>query len=128
MSSRLLRVPWIVITHPAVDEWLATIDKDTLEQIAAGVRELQDKGPSLGRPLADTVKGSRHKNMKELRPGSSGRSEIRILFAFDTVRQAILLVAGDKSGRWQDWYKQAIPVADDRFDEHLARTRKTKGK
>jgi len=45
MSSRLLRVPWIVITHPAVDEWLATIDKDTLEQIAAGVRELQDKAP-----------------------------------------------------------------------------------
>lgn len=128
MGSRLLGVRWTVITHPAVGEWLAAVDKDTFEQITAGVRELQDKGPALGRPLADTVKGSRHKNMKELRPGSSGRSEIRILFAFDTGRQAVLLVAGDKAGRWQDWYKQAIPVADDRFDEHLSRMKNTKGK
>lgn len=59
--------------------------------------------------------------MKELRPGSSGRSEVRILFAFDTERKAILLVAGDKAGHWKDWYKQAIPLADDRFDEHLER-------
>ena len=56
--------------------------------------------------------------MKELRPGSAGRSEIRILFAFDPQRQAVLLVAGDKAGKWQRWYKQAVPLADDRFDEH----------
>lgn len=112
---------WTVITHPAVDEWLATMDKDTFEQIAAAVRELRDKGPALGRPLADTVKASRHKNMKELRPGSSGSSEVRILFAFDTIRQAVLLVAGDKSGQWNRWYKRAIAVADNRFDEHLKR-------
>lgn len=112
-----------MITHPAVDEWLATVDKDTFEQIAAAVRELKSQGPALGRPLADTVKASRHKNMKELRPGSSGSSEVRILFAFDTARQAVLLVAGDKSGQWDRWYKRAIPVADDRFDEHLERIR-----
>lgn len=58
--------------------------------------------------------------MKELRPGSAGGSEIRILFAFDPVRRAILLLAGDKSGRWERWYRQAIPLADQRFDEHLA--------
>jgi hypothetical protein len=85
---------------------------------------LAERGPHLGRPLADTVSGSRHPNMKELRPGSSGRSEVRILFAFDPVRRAILLVAGDKSGRWSTWYKTAVPLADDRLDKHLETLRK----
>lgn len=58
--------------------------------------------------------------MKELRPGSTGRSEIRVLFAFDLERQAILLVGGDKSNNWKRWYETNIPIADDRFDEHQA--------
>lgn len=57
--------------------------------------------------------------MKELRPGSAGRTELRILFAFDPDRQAILLLAGDKAGNWTRWYKKNIPVADDLFDDHL---------
>jgi hypothetical protein len=57
--------------------------------------------------------------MKELRPGSTGRSEVRILFAFDPLRQAVLLAAGDKSGQWRDWYERMIPIADDRYDAHL---------
>jgi hypothetical protein len=57
--------------------------------------------------------------MKELRPGSSGRSELRILFAFDPGRSAIVLVAGDKAGSWIKWYRKNIPIADDRFDQHL---------
>ncbi|WP_425462014.1 type II toxin-antitoxin system RelE/ParE family toxin [Mycetocola tolaasinivorans] len=64
---------------------------------------LEEHGPQLGRPLEDTVVSSRHRNMKELRPGSSGRSELRILFAFDPRRQAILLIAGDKAGDWVRW-------------------------
>ena len=56
--------------------------------------------------------------MKELRPGSTGRTEIRVLFAFDLERKAMLLVGGDKSTDWQGWYTTNIPVADDRFDEH----------
>ena len=75
--------------------------------------------PRSDAPPADRIKGSRHHNMKELRPGSAGRSEIRILFAFDPKRRAILLVAGDKAGRWNQWYTQHIPIADDRFDEWL---------
>jgi hypothetical protein len=71
--------------------------------------------------MVDTVVGSRHNNLKELRPGSSGRSEVRILFAFDPKRRAIFLVAGDKHGQWQRWYKENIPIADDRYDEHLAK-------
>lgn len=59
--------------------------------------------------------------MKELRPGSTGRSEVRVLFAFDLEREAILLVGGDKSNDWKGWYEANIPVADDRFDEHQAR-------
>lgn len=115
---------WAVIVHPAVDEWLAALDKNSLEQVTAAVRELSEHGPALGRPLADTVKGSRHRNMKELRPGSAGRSEIRVLFAFDPARQAVLLVAGDKAGRWSQWYKRSVPLADDRFDEHIERVRR----
>ncbi|WP_274995619.1 type II toxin-antitoxin system RelE/ParE family toxin [Promicromonospora iranensis] len=53
------------------------------------------------------------------RPGSAGRSELRVLFAFDPARSAILLVAGDKAGRWRDWCRSAIPLADDRYDSHL---------
>jgi hypothetical protein len=57
--------------------------------------------------------------MKELRPGSVGSSEIRMLFAFDPQRQALILVAGDKNGSWNTWYDRNIPIADDRFDKHL---------
>lgn len=69
---------------------------------------LAERGPSLGRPLVDTEVRSRHKNMEELRPGSSGRSELRILFAFDPERRAILLVAWDKSGNWSKWYRRTF--------------------
>jgi len=59
--------------------------------------------------------------MKELRPGSSGSTEVRLLFVFDPHREAIFLVAGDKSGQWKNWYQAAIPVADERYEEHLQR-------
>lgn len=59
--------------------------------------------------------------MKELRPGSTGSTEIRILFAFDPNRRAILLVAGDKSGNWSKWYDDNIPVAEDRYVATLPR-------
>ncbi len=58
--------------------------------------------------------------MKELRPGSTGRAEIRVLFAFDRSRMAILLVGGDKSDNWSGWYAHSIPIADDRFEKHSA--------
>ncbi len=58
--------------------------------------------------------------MKELRPPSSGSTEIRLLFAFDPRREAIFLVAGDKAGNWVGWYREAIPLADERLAQHLA--------
>jgi hypothetical protein len=61
--------------------------------------------------------------MKELRPGSTRKSGLRILFVFDPKRQAILLIAGDKSDNWIRWYKRNIPIADDLFDEYLQKLR-----
>jgi hypothetical protein len=86
--------------------------------LLAAIRVLRDEGPKLGRPLVDTIKGSRHPNMKELRPGSTGRTEIRVLFAFDKTRMAILLIGGDKSEDWTDWYVKHVPIADQRFEDH----------
>ncbi len=71
----------------------------------------------MGRPLVDNVHQSRHANMKELRPLGG---DIRILFAFDPRRTAILLIGGDKTGKWNEWYAEIVPVADQLYDEHLA--------
>ena len=83
------------------------------------IDQLAHEGPIAGRPLVDRVHGSRYHNMKELRPPSTGASEVRMLFAFDPARQAIFLVAGDKAGNWKRWYNRAIRLADERFAEHL---------
>ena len=104
-----------------VDDGLATLDEKSYELVVAALEVLAEQGPSLGRPLADSIVGSTYRNMKELRTGSSGRSEVRILFAFDPARKAILLVAGDKAGSWQKWYRTNIPLADERYRQHLDR-------
>ena len=109
---------WEIDLEP-IATWLLNLDQDSYEQVVAALELLQEMGPSLGRPLVDTISRSRHRNMKELRPGSTGRSELRILFAFDPARRAVMLLAGDKSGSWKTWYRDNIPVADDRFDVHL---------
>ena|SRR5687768_10606282 len=88
--------------------------------VESAIDLLAERGPQLGRPLVDRIKGSRYHNMKELRPGSAGTSEVRILFVFDPARCAVLLVAGDKAGNWNSWYNTNIPLAEQRFDEHLA--------
>lgn len=106
-----------------IEDWLDSLDRSSWKQVMAAIEVLREFGPSLGRPLVDTLTASRHKNMKELRPGSSGRSELRILFAFDPDRAAIMLIAGDKAGNWTRWYKRNIPLADELFDEHLRRRR-----
>ncbi|MFC0266110.1 type II toxin-antitoxin system RelE/ParE family toxin [Alloscardovia macacae] len=93
------------------------MDTNSRSQVLAAIRILEREGPQLKRPLAGKIDGSqRIPSLKELRPGSAGRSEIRILFAFDPKRKAILLVAGDKQNRWKSWYKKAIPEAEVRYD------------
>jgi hypothetical protein len=75
---------------------------------------LAEAGPGLGRPLVDTITGSSIANLKELRPGT-----VRILFVFDPWRSSILLVAGDKAGQWNAWYRHAIPLAEQRYEIYL---------
>lgn len=116
-----------VVELDLIYRWLRDLDERTYDQVVAAIQILADVGPGLGRPLVDSVKASRHKNMKELRPGSIGRSEVRILFAFDPRRRAIMLLAGDKQGVWQKWYRTNIPVADDVFDQHLANLKTKEG-
>lgn len=114
----MLAMRWTVDVE-LVEAWLDSLDEDSLDQVLAAIELLQERGPGLGRPFVDTVAASRHRNMKELRPGSSGSTELRVLFAFDPKRRAILLVAGDKSGDWRKWYRRNIPIADRLFDDHL---------
>ncbi|MFZ4895980.1 type II toxin-antitoxin system RelE/ParE family toxin [Plantibacter sp. Mn2098] len=102
-----------------VEEWLLNLDQGSYEQVVASLELLSEHGPQLGRPVVDSVRASRHRNMKELRPGSTGRSELRVLFAFDPTRRAILLVAGDKTGQWKRWHGDNLPRADDLYDQHL---------
>ncbi|GAB4523767.1 MAG: type II toxin-antitoxin system RelE/ParE family toxin [Amphiplicatus sp.] len=81
-------------------------------------------GPETGRPWVDTLKGSKHANMKELRFDADG-GVWRVAFAFDPTRQAVLLVAGDKSGGGErKFYKRLIRIADERFDAHVAQLRR----
>lgn len=102
-----------------IGTWLLELSDEDYQQVYAALEVLEEVGPALGRPLVDTVKHSQHKNMKELRPGSTGSSEIRLLFAFDPERKAIFLVAGDKAGNWNKWYLKNIKKADDLFTKHL---------
>lgn len=122
------RRSWEVEFHPACQEWAQDLPQTDKEALLAAIRVLGSEGPTLGRPLVDTIAGSRHANMKELRPGSTGRTEIRVLFAFDVERKAILLIGGDKSEDWSGWYKANIPVAEKRFDEHQERLRDERAK
>jgi len=112
-------IPWDIILLDEVTQWYQGLDEPTADLFTAAVDLLADAGPSLGRPLVYTLQGSALANLKELRPGSVGRSEIRILFAFDPRRQAILLTAGDKVGRWSAWYAQHIPLAEQRYARWL---------
>jgi hypothetical protein len=111
---------WTVILLDEVEDWFLGQDSDTAEQVAAAIERLEQEGPALGRPLADVIHGSAIHNLKELRPGSVGGTEVRILFVFDPQRQAVLLVAGDKAGNWRHWYKVNIPVAELRYTRWLA--------
>src|SRR5277367_4446832 len=100
------------------------LGQDVRREVLALARLLQKFGPQLGRPRVDTLKGSRHANMKELRFSAAG-GEWRVAFAFDPKRKAILLIGGDKSGRGEKrFYRELIRKADNRFDAHLMRVKR----
>lgn len=107
---------WRIETTDEFDGWVDGLSRDLQDRVAAGVAILREDGPIAGRPLVDSIKGSRHSNMKEMRTGT-----IRVLFAFDPHRAAILLIGGDKRGQWESWYRRSIPRADQLLDQHLLR-------
>src|ERR1700756_5267970 len=112
---------WEIDFHPEFDPEYEELAEAVQDELLAHLRLLEQFGPRLGRPRVDTLKGSRHANMKELR-FSAADGEWRVAFAFDPKRKAILLVAGDKSGGSEKrFYRDLIRKADDRFDAHLAR-------
>lgn len=109
---------WGVDSTREYNTWFADLTDDEQERIVAAVRILRQDGPALGRPLVDHIKMSRHANMKELRV-----RHIRILFAFDPNQQALLLIGGNKEGRWDRWYDEYVPEADRLFDLHVKKIR-----
>ncbi|GAA0303476.1 hypothetical protein GCM10010302_47500 [Streptomyces polychromogenes] len=111
----------VIVVEPALS-WLHALrqnDRPTLIQISKAITALRQEGPAMGRPLVDTVRGSRLANLKELRPGSTGGSEVRLLFVFDPLRRAVFLVGGDKAGDWRGWYLSAVPLAEKAYEDYL---------
>ena len=110
------------IDYHLIEDWLDAQDAETVACVFAALEILEREGPALGRPLVDSVQGSKVKNLKELRPASPKGACIRILFAFDPQRSAVMLVAGDKSvgkQRWTNWYKEAVSLAEKLYGEHV---------
>jgi len=112
---------WRVLVNDEFEREFAVLPAEVQEEIAALVRLLSQHGPDLKRQHCDTLKGSRHANMKELR-FRAANGVWRVAFAFDSTRQAVLLAVGDKSGTSERrFYKSLIRLADQRFATHLHR-------
>jgi len=113
-------VLWATERAKEFDEWWETLGGPERRQIAQSIQKLEEAGPNAGRPLIDTVSGSRHANMKELRSSQT----LRVFFAFDPQRKAALLIGGDKAGKAKRFYRQMIAKADRIYDAHLAHIEK----
>lgn len=110
---------WDVEVTDEWSSWYRSLTRPQQDAVEARVDLLAAKGPSLKRPVVGAVKGSAFDpQMKELRV-STGGEDIRVLFMFDPRRIAILLVGGSKTGRWQEWYDEAIPEADELYRVYL---------
>jgi hypothetical protein len=110
---------WIVRFHDEFEKEFMAMAVEVQDELLARARLIATVGPTLGRPQVDTLAGSKHANMKEMR-FDAGNGVWRVAFAFDPERSAILLVAGDKSGVSQKrFYRSLIDRADCRFNDHL---------
>ncbi len=116
-------MPWTVINHDAFDAEFEALPYPVRVELLAATGLLETYGPTLSRPHADTLAGSKYSNMKELR-FNADNGVWRVAFAFDPARQAVILVAGDKSGVAQkQFYKGLIAKADRRFTDYLNRSK-----
>jgi hypothetical protein len=111
-------MPWQVLEHPEFARERRALEADVQDKLAEVIRALTIAGPRVGRPLVDSLAGSRHANMKEIRISLKGAW--RFAFAFDPGRQAAVLCGGNKEGvSAARFYKTLIRIADARFDEWL---------
>jgi len=110
-------MPWVVEMTDEFAAWWETLTESEQESFQVGIELLREMGPALGRPYADTVKGSKHANLKELRTQHQGRP-LRTFFAFDPRRVALLLIGGDKTGD-KRFYDRMIRLADALLEDHL---------
>lgn len=102
--------------------WWAGLSEAEQVDVAATVTLLETRDVRLRFPHSLGINGSRHGHMRELRVQSGGRP-IRVFYAFDPVRNAILLIGGDKTGD-DRFYQVFVPIADDLYDQHLAELKK----
>lgn len=102
--------------------WWATLTNAEQEDISAVAELLTERGPDLPFPYSSGVEGSKHSHMRELRAQSGGQP-IRVFYAFDPTRSAILLIGGNKTGD-KRFYKKMIPIADRLYDEHIAQLKR----
>ena len=110
---------WEVLFHPEFDPEYEALAQEIQDELLAHLKVLEGMGPQLGRPRVDTLNGSQHANMKELR-FNAGDGVWRFAFAFDPKRRAIVLCGGDKSGGSERrFYRDLIAKADKRFDRHI---------
>ena len=112
-----MKVAWEVEFTDEFEEWWHTLSESEQGKVDARVGLLMERGPNLGFPFSSQVKTSRFPEMRELR-AQAGGDPLRMLYAFDQRRTAILLVAGDKTGD-DRWYETNVPVADRLFERHL---------
>lgn len=117
---------WTIIYRPRYSVWFKKCGEQLQNEILAHLEVLKTLGPNLGRPRVDHIKGSKHQNMKELRIQHKG-DPVRILFAFDPARRAVLCLGGAKTGD-KDWYRHHLPLADREFTAHLEEMTKDKNK
>ncbi|MBY0545166.1 MAG: type II toxin-antitoxin system RelE/ParE family toxin [Gammaproteobacteria bacterium] len=111
---------WKVIFYPEFEFEFDVLTAAVQDELLAHATLLQEFGPSLGRPHVDTLNNSKYANMKEIRFKVDG-GVWRIAFAFDLMRDAVVLVAGNKSGKSERlFYKQLIKKADQRYEKHLS--------
>jgi len=117
-----LGMNWEVEVTDEFSEWFKSLDDVDRKRVTASVDLLEMVGAHLGHPHSSGIKSSRHSHMRELRVQSKGQP-LRVIYAFDPRRTAILLIGGNKVG--QDlWYEEFVPKADDLYDEHLETLRR----
>jgi hypothetical protein len=108
---------WEIVRSEMFAAWWDGLTAEQQEALTDRILLLKEHGPYLGEPYVKLIEDSDHHNMKELRTSKEGA--LRVLFIFDPLRRGVFLLGGDKTGKWNRWYREMIPVADALYDDYL---------